>query len=110
MARTCQEAPSEGRTSAPCYMPGRPMLLLRDVRKNDLEGLQRLASQLNSVNLPNNTEVLEALIDQSVKSFSGKVKDPFEREYVFVLEDVRNERIVGTSMVIAQHGTKEAPH
>jgi len=86
------------------------MLLLRDVQKSDLKGLKRLAAVLNSVNLPDSEEVLEQLIDTSVRSFAAKVKDPFEREYLFVLEDLRNNRIIGTSMIIAQHGTKEAPH
>ncbi len=86
------------------------MLLVRDVQKSDLKGLKRLAAVLNSVNLPDNEEVLEQLIDTSVRSFSSKVKEPFKREYLFVLEDMRNSRIIGTSMIIAQHGTKEAPH
>ncbi|NOK31974.1 arginine N-succinyltransferase [Corallococcus exercitus] len=86
------------------------MLVLRDVQKTDLPGLKRLAAVLNTVNLPNNEETLEAIIDKSVKSFAGKVKDPFEREYLFVLEDVRNNLIIGTSMIIAQHGTYDAPH
>ena len=86
------------------------MLVLRDVQKTDLPGLKRLAAVLNTVNLPNNEETLEAIIDKSVKSFAGKVKNPFEREYLFVLEDVRNELLIGKSMIIAQHGTYEAPH
>lgn len=86
------------------------MLLLRDVQKTDLAGLKRLAAVLNTVNLPNNEETLERIIDHSVRSFAGRVKDPFQREYLFVLEDVRRELIIGTSLVIAQHGTYEAPH
>jgi arginine N-succinyltransferase len=86
------------------------MMVLRDVSKSDLPGLKRLAAVLNSVNLPHNEDVLAKLIEQSVKSFSGKIKDPLEREYLFVLEDLRNETIIGTSMIIAQHGTREAPH
>jgi arginine N-succinyltransferase len=86
------------------------MLLVRDVQKTDLPGLKRLAAVLNSVNLPNNEEVLENLIERSVRSFSAKLKDPFEREYLFVLEDAKQRNIIGTSMVIAQHGTREAPH
>ncbi|MBS1153304.1 MAG: arginine N-succinyltransferase, partial [Myxococcaceae bacterium] len=86
------------------------MLVVRDVQKTDLPGLKRLAAVLNSVNLPNNEEVLENLIDRSVGSFSGKIKEPLEREYLFVLEDDRHRTIIGTSMVIAQHGTREAPH
>ncbi len=94
----------------PQGVPGTPMLVLRDVQKSDLAGLKRLAAVLNTVNLPNNEETLAAIIDKSVKSFAGKVKNPLEREYLFVLEDTRNETIIGTSMIIAQHGTYEAPH
>ncbi len=86
------------------------MLLLRDVARSDLKGLKRLAAVLNSVNLPHDEEVLAALVEKSVRSFSGRIRDPFEREYLFVLEDLRNEAIIGTSMVIAQHGTRESPH
>jgi arginine N-succinyltransferase len=86
------------------------MLVLRDAQKADLADLKRVAAALNSVNLPNNEQVLAQLIDKSVKSFSGKLTNPFEREYLFVLEDVRNEQLIGTSMIIAQHGTKESPH
>src|SRR5688572_3694725 len=86
------------------------MLLIRDVQKTDLAALKHLAAVLNTMNLPDDEEALESLIDRSVRSFSGKIKNPFEREFLFVLEDLRNGRIIGTSMVIAQHGTREAPH
>ncbi|MFZ5471830.1 MAG: arginine N-succinyltransferase [Myxococcota bacterium] len=86
------------------------MLLLRDAHKGDLKGLTRLASVLNSVNLPNNEAVLEALLEKSARSFSGRIRAPFAREYLFVLEDVRNRELIGTSLIIAQHGTREAPH
>ena len=34
----------------------------------------------------------------------------FQREYLFVLEEARTGAVIGTSMVIAQHGTYDAPH
>jgi len=86
------------------------MFVLRDVQKTDLDELLRVAEPLNSVNLPHNAEALEEIVDKSVRSFTGKIKEPFEREYLFVLEDTRNKRLVGSSMIIAQHGTREAPH
>jgi arginine N-succinyltransferase len=86
------------------------MLVLRDVAKTDIKQLERLAASLNSVNLPNNKEVLTGLIEKSILSFSGKIENVFEREYLFVLEDLRNQTLIGTSMIIAQHGTREAPH
>lgn len=86
------------------------MLLLRDAATSDLKGLKRLAAVLNSVNLPDNEEVLSSLVERSVRSFSGKIENPFEREYLFVLQDQKTRALVGTSMIIAQHGTWEAPH
>jgi arginine N-succinyltransferase len=86
------------------------MLLLRDVQKSDLPALRELAAVLNTVNLPDDEKALEALIDKSTRSFSGKIRHPLEREYVFVLEDVARQRIIGSSIIIAQHGTRESPH
>jgi arginine N-succinyltransferase len=85
------------------------MLLLRDAQKSDLANLARLAKVLNTVNLPYDERALAQIIDRSVRSFSGKIRDPLERHYVFVAEDARTHRLVGTSMVIAQHGTRESP-
>jgi arginine N-succinyltransferase len=86
------------------------MLLLRDAQRSDLRGLKRLAALLNSVNLPDNEELLVGMIDKSIRSFNGKIRNPFEREYLFVLEDTERESVIGTSMVIAQHGTYDTPH
>ena len=85
------------------------MLLLRDAQKSDLSSLAALAKVLNTVNLPHDERALVEIIDRSVRSFSGKIRDPLERMYVFVAEEPRSHRIVGTSMVIAQHGTRESP-
>ncbi len=86
------------------------MFVLRDVQRHDLDGLKRLAAVLDSVNLPDDEKVLEELVDKSIRSFSARIKPPLEREYLFVLEDPKTEKLVGTSMIIAQHGTREAPH
>ena len=40
----------------------------------------------------------------------GRSKDPKRREYVFVLVDTAENKIVGTSMVIAQLGRRDAPY
>jgi arginine N-succinyltransferase len=85
------------------------MLLLRDAQKSDLASLAALAKVLNTVNLPHDERALVGIIDRSVRSFAGKIRDPLERTYVFVAEEPRSRRIVGTSMVIAQHGTRESP-
>ena len=85
------------------------MLLLRDAQPGDLEGLLALARVLNSVNLPNDRRALSAILRKSVRSFRGEIPDPLSRHYVFVLEDPLRRRVLGTSMLIAQHGTRESP-
>ena len=85
------------------------MLLLRDAQRSDLASLAELAKVLDTVNLPYDRRALAGIIDRSVGSFSGRIRDPLRRTYVFVAEDARTHRIVGTSMVIAQHGTRESP-
>jgi len=83
------------------------VLLLRDARRSDLPSLARLAKVLDTVNLPYDERALARIIDGSVRSFAGRIRDPLRRHYVFVAE--ARGRIVGTSMVIAQHGTRESP-
>jgi arginine N-succinyltransferase len=84
--------------------------VIRDVLKSDLPQLKKLAHELDTINLPNDEKTLAAAIDRSQRSFDARIRDPFQREYLFVLEDPKSEKVVGTSLIIAQHGTREAPH
>lgn len=68
-----------------------------------------VAEHLDTVNLPHDRAVIEGILDRSAKSFAGELP-PSEREFLFVLEDLDAKRIIGTSMIYAQHGTKRAPH
>jgi arginine N-succinyltransferase len=87
------------------------MFLLREVFPEDLAGLTAVAEHLNSVNLPNDPVVLAELIALSRKSFAGQL-DVFKRQYLFGLFErtATGERLIGTSMIHAQHGTRRAPH
>lgn len=85
------------------------MLLLRDAQRRDLPALGKLAAELDSVNLPARARELRAIVDRSCRSFAGRIRDPLARSYVFVLEEPRAGRILGTSMIIAQHGTRDSP-
>ena len=86
------------------------MFLLRDATSADLPGLKRLAKIFNTVNLPNEPKELRRIIDVAAKSFSKRIKAPLEREYLFVMEDTERGKVIGTSQIMAQHGTPEAPH
>src|SRR5213075_23832 len=83
---------------------------IRDVQKSDLPGLKRLAHELDTVNLPNDEKELTSIIEKSARSFDGRIREVFEREYLFVMEDPRTEKVVGSSLIISQHGTRDAPH
>ena len=85
------------------------MLLLRDAQRSDLPALAALAKVLDTVNLPYDERALSAILGASARSFRGEIRDPLQRRYVFVAEEPVRGRIVGTSMVIAQHGTRESP-
>src|SRR5690606_5033387 len=46
----------------------------------------------------------------SVRSFAGEIAKDQGAEYLFVLEDLHEEKLVACSMILAKHGTAESPH
>lgn len=74
------------------------------------QSLCELSRFLDTVNLPDDPEALDAVLSLSERSFRGEITDPRRREYVFVLWDRSSDRAVGTSMVIGQLGRRSAPY
>jgi arginine N-succinyltransferase len=68
-----------------------------------------VAEHLDTVNLPHDRDVIAGILDRSEKSFAGELPQQ-DLEFLFVLEDLGKKRIIGTSIIYAQHGTKRAPH
>ncbi|CAG0957533.1 arginine N-succinyltransferase [Gammaproteobacteria bacterium] len=85
------------------------MLILRPIDAPDLEPLVELATLLDSVNLPADPEFLAARIAASKRSFAGEIPRRDDGVYVFVLEDLAIGRVVGSSTIVARHGTPEHP-
>lgn len=85
------------------------MYVFHEVRHHELDELEVLADELDTLNLPADRERLEQIITKSRASFGGEYENLKEREYVFVLRDLDEDMLVGASMVIAQHGTYERP-
>jgi arginine N-succinyltransferase len=83
---------------------------IRGATPADEDQLLDVARHLNTVNLPADRDEIRALLDHAQKSFTGAIKDPRRREYVFVVVDLARERIVGTSMIVAQLGRRDAPY
>jgi len=84
--------------------------LIRSVKEDDLEELYRLANLVYFINLPADREILKEKIRSSIDSFSGAIEDKFARIYIFVLENLEDQSILGTSTVIARHGSPQEPH
>src|SRR6476619_3034679 len=83
---------------------------IRGVAPADEDQLLDVARHLDTVNLPDDRNAIREIIDLSERSFAGDVKDPKKREYVFVLVDLTKQKIVGTSMIVAQLGRRDAPY
>lgn len=84
--------------------------VIRGATLEDEQDMLALAHHLNTVNLPDDPAQVREILDLSVKSFSGALKDPRRREYTFVLEDVVEKRVLGSSKIIAQLGRRDAPY
>ncbi len=85
------------------------MILLREVKPQDIDKLYALAERLNTLNLPANKERLERIIAKSQDSFGGRHDGIQDREYVFVMVEPELDQIIGSCMIIAQHGTYSRP-
>jgi arginine N-succinyltransferase len=85
------------------------MFRIRAARAADLDELVGVSEHLDSVNLPSHREKLAAALERAEQSFAG-VLDSAKREYMFVLENGADGRVVGSSMIFAQHGSRNAPH
>jgi arginine N-succinyltransferase len=87
-----------------------PAYEIRGAVLDDEEQILAIARHLNTVNLPADPEGVRQILEHSVKSFTGAIKDPKRRQYVFVLVDRAKDRIIGTSMVFGQLGRRDAPY
>ena len=83
--------------------------VIRGVRHGDLNQLMDLTKQFTLLNLPADRKVIEKKIERSIGSFSGEI--PKEKaEYFFVVEDVEEELVVGSSLIMGKHGDEDVPH
>ncbi len=85
------------------------MFRIRQSYREDVDQVLAVAEHLDTVNLPHDRASIEGILDRSERSFGGELAIT-DREFVFVLEDLTAKRIIGTSKIYAQHGTKRAPH
>ena len=83
--------------------------LVRNVRRDDLSQLMDLAKQFSLLNLPADKRIMTEKIERSVESFTSNLPKS-KSEYLFVVEDLEEKMVVGSSLIMAKHGTDEIPH
>lgn len=83
-------------------------LVLRSIRYDDLESVVDLARQFSLLNLPADKKAIERKIETSIASFGGELAKE-DAKYLFVIEDLENKWVAGSSQLIAKHGTPKEP-
>ncbi|EQC52564.1 arginine N-succinyltransferase [Bacteriovorax sp. DB6_IX] len=86
------------------------MFKLRAVQLKDIDDLFELSKLYTFINLPADRDMIEEKVKNSLKTFEKPSDDLAENHYIFVLEDLEKNNVIGCSMIHAQHGTEEEPH
>ncbi len=86
------------------------MFVIRQANLDDAPTLLKLAKMVHSNNLPADADILRTKLMRSRDSFTGKVKQPWEREFIFALEDTDTGNLVGTSSIISCISSPGRPH
>ena len=88
----------------------RTMFRLRSAQISDIHDLFELSQMLSFINLPADKNFLKKKIKISLNSFAGLNRRLEDNTYIFVLEDMKNKKVIGTSMIHGKHGTEASPH
>lgn len=83
---------------------------IRNVKPTDLNDLYDLSKSVKFINLPNDKKMIQDKITASFDSFKKSHDELWKNWYVFILEDIKNKKAIGVSMIHAQHGTEHEPH
>lgn len=83
--------------------------IIRPVEMRDINQVIDLAKQFNLLNLPGDRKTISKKVDLSEQSFAGDLPKK-KSEYFFVLEDLEEKQVIGSSLILAKHGTDDIPH
>ncbi|SET77403.1 arginine N-succinyltransferase [Thalassotalea agarivorans] len=86
------------------------MIIIRPIRANDYSDLENIAVESGHgfTSLPVNEELLRNRIAASEASFAKNVTKPGTESYLFVMEDTKTNKVVGTSGIEASVGLTDA--
>jgi arginine N-succinyltransferase len=81
-------------------------IVFRSAKEDDLEDIYHLAESagVGMTTLPKDKALLNKRLMRSIVSFNKKVDYPCDEYYLFVLEDVKNNKVVGTAAIEAYTG------
>lgn len=86
------------------------MFFIRNVEESDIDDLYELSKQANFINLPEDKALITKKVRASIRSFASNTLKLENSYYIFVLVDSSLGKVIGTSMIHAQHGTELEPH
>lgn len=86
------------------------MYLIREVQETDLNDLYELSELVYFISLPHDKDLIEKKILNSIKSFKSPAKEKYKNNYIFVMEDLATNKVIGVSLIHGQHGTEDEPH
>lgn len=76
-------------------------MLFRAVKETDVNAIHALAlkSGIGITTLPKDRSTLEARVNKAIQAFAQTISAPRQEYYLFVLEDVVHNRVVGTAAI-----------
>ena len=83
--------------------------LIREACLDDRLGLKKLSESFLLCNLPNDLDEIDSKIQTSQDSFKKNIPKE-KRIYIFVLEDIEQKKIIGSSQIIAAYGDINCPY
>ena len=85
------------------------MLIVRPVSINDFQNIVDFSqyATIGFTSLPQNPDILKSRIQNVHQSFSTTLKKPDDSFFLFVLEDLKNKQIVGTSGLMPKIGKSQ---
>jgi len=83
-----------------------PEFIIRPIRKDDLDALLKLMqlSKSGIASLPADKKILKKRIQCSLNSLKPNIKKTGKEYYLFALEEIKSQQIVGVSGIYAQTG------
>ena len=86
------------------------MKIIRPINRDDYSSLHEIAQEsgVGFTSLPVNEVLLKSKIDKSVQSFAKEIAQPEDESYLFVMQELETQEVVGTSGIASSVGLDDA--